>query len=144
MVGRSGFSGGALRLANSSVQVLKPAACAALSMSALGVVARVELLEIVRRQEHREGAVGAVLVGDRRQEQRGRCGIGEAHRVVVDLLDLGRRAVGILDPAGQGGRQLLVEEHIVVPEQDVVGAERLAVGPLGPLAQLDGPGLEVG
>ena len=39
MVGRSGFSGGALRLANSSVQVLKPAACAALSMSALGVCA---------------------------------------------------------------------------------------------------------
>ena len=36
MVGRSGFSGGAFLLANSSVQVLKPAAWLALSMSALG------------------------------------------------------------------------------------------------------------
>ena len=37
IVGRSGFSGGALRLANSSVQVLNPAATAALSTSSLGV-----------------------------------------------------------------------------------------------------------
>ena len=103
-----------------------------------------ELLEVVPRQEHREGAVGAVLVGDRRQEQRRGGGVGEAHRVVVDLLDLGRRAVGVLDPARQGGRQLLVEQHVVVPEQDVVGREGLAVRPLGALAQLDGPGLVVG
>ena len=54
--------------------------------------------------------VGAVLVGDRRQEQRRRCRIGEAHRVVVDLLDLGRRAVGVPDPAGEARRQLLVEQ----------------------------------
>ena len=103
-----------------------------------------ELLEVVRRQEHREGAVGAVLVGDGGQEQRRRRGVGEAHRVVVDLLDLGRRAVGVLDPARQGRRQLLVEQHVVVPEQDVVGAERLAVRPLRALAQLDRPDLVVG
>ncbi len=110
----------------------------------LGGVRRVELLEVVRRQEHREGAVGAVLVGDGGEEQGRRRGVGEAHRGVVDLLDLGGRAVGVLDPARQAGRQLLVQEHVVVPEQDVGGGEGLAVRPLRALAQLDRPGLEVG
>ena len=110
----------------------------------LGRVRRVELLEVMRRQEHREGAVGAILVGDGGQEQRRWRGVGEAHRVVVDLLDLGGRAVGVLDPARQGRRQLLVEQDVVVPEQDVVGGEGLAVRPARALAQVDRPDLVVG
>ncbi len=110
----------------------------------LGGVRRVELLEVVRGQEHREGAVGAVLVGDRGQEQGRGSGVGEAHPGVVDLLHLGGRAVGVLDPARQAGRQLLVEQHVVVPEQDVVGREGLAVRPACALAQVDRPALVVG
>jgi len=39
MVGRSGFSDGCARVLNSSVQVLKPAACTALSSSSFGAYA---------------------------------------------------------------------------------------------------------
>jgi hypothetical protein len=83
----------------------------------------------MRRQEHRKVRSAPSWLATAVQEQCRRCGIAEAHRVVVDLLDLGRRAVGIANPAGQSGRQLLVEQDVVVPKEDIVRAERLTVGP---------------
>ena len=74
--------------------------------------------------------------GQRGQEQRGRRLEGEPHGVVVDLLDQGRRAVSIAHPARERRRQVLVEQHVLVPEHDVVGGHRRAVGPLAPLRSL--------
>ena len=54
----------------------------------------VEALQVVGGQEGSVGAVTAVLVGERGQEERRRLLVREAHRLGVDLLDGRRGAVG--------------------------------------------------
>ena len=68
----------------------------------------------------------------------------QVDRQVVDLLDRDRSPVLVQHPARHRGREVLVQEDVLVPEDDVVGGERRAVRPLGPLAELDDPGPEVG
>ena len=61
---------------------------------------------------------------------------GEAHRVVIDLLDLQRLAAG---GVARGCRGVLrIEDEVLDVEKNVVGGERLAVRPLHALAQVEG------
>ena len=103
----------------------------------------VELPEVVGRQEARVLPVAAVLVREFHGEGGVRLLVDPAHRDIVHPLDGDGRAVVVLHPDRERRRDVLVQEHVGVPEQDVVGAKRAAVRPLGPLPQRDRPGGEV-
>ena len=103
-----------------------------------------EFLQVVRRQERRIGTIAAIGRDQGRQEQGCWLLERELDRKIAGLFDDGRSAVGVPHPAGQGWRQILVQENILVPEQDVIGRERRAIGPFGAFAQRDRPDLEVG
>src|SRR5262249_24929070 len=128
IVGRSGFSGGALRAAKSSVQVFEARRCDELVQIFLLGVGRVELFQIVRGQEGGVGPITSVLVGERGEQESVGLLEGPAYRRGARLLDHGRRAVGVLHPGRDGGHEVFVEQDVVIPEDDVVGGERRAVG----------------
>ncbi|CAA9575586.1 MAG: hypothetical protein AVDCRST_MAG18-2504, partial [uncultured Thermomicrobiales bacterium] len=77
-----------------------------------------------------------VQPGEGRQEEAVRLLEAEPDGVPVDLLD-GRR----VDAPARG--QLLIELDGLVPEEDIIGGERLAVRPAQPLAQPEGVLLRV-
>ena len=98
-----------------------------------------ELLEVMRRIQGRrrteavgdtinEGGVWAVEI--------------EGYSGVVDLLDHDSLASGLPQRIDRGG-ELGIHKHIVVPEHDVVGGKRFAVGPAHALAQPEREGLGV-
>src|SRR5256712_6602566 len=98
-----------------------------------------ELLEVVRGEEDGVRAVAAVLVRERGEQQRVGLLVGPAHGRRAHLLDRGRRAVGVPYPGWQGRHEVLVQENVLVPEEDVVGGERRAVRPPRALAKPDRP-----
>ena len=61
---------------------------------------------------------------------------------VVDLFHLDESSRPCSASSRDGGHQVLVQQHVLVPEHDVVGGEGRAVRPLGALAQLDRPVLK--
>ena len=143
MPGRSGFSKGLCLLAYSSVQVLNLASATILVQVFLLGVARVELLQILGRLEYGIQPVAVVLGGELQQE----VGVGVFERPLdgqgVNFFDQDGGAVLVQHPARDGWHEVLVLQNVLVPEHDVVGGEGRAVRPLHPLAQLDGPGLEI-
>ena len=63
----------------------------------------------------------------------------DAHGVVVQLFELHQLASPfefLVDDRGQIG----IQQHVLVPEDDVVGAEGVSVGPAHPSAQVKGEG----
>ena len=106
-------------------------------------VGRVELLEVVSGEEHSVGPVAAVLVRQRGEQQRVGLLVGPADSRRADLLDAGRRAVRVAHPGRKRRREVLVQQHVLIPEQDVVGGERRAVRPARALTELDRPGPEI-
>ena len=76
------------------------------------------------------------------QQQPRRRGEGPAHRGVVDLAADGQLAAH-QQPARFAGREGIVAHEVVEPEDDVVGRERRAVGPLHAGAQIHGDGATV-
>src|SRR2546428_13618858 len=96
-----------------------------------------EPLEVVRGEEDGVRAIAAVLGRERGEQQRVGLLVGPAHGRRAHLLDRGRRAVGVPYPGWQGRHEVLVQENVLVPEEDVVGGERRAVRPPRALAKLD-------
>ncbi len=97
----------------------------------------VKLLHVVLRCEDVAAGGGKVV-----QQQPRRRGEGPTHRRVVDLVADGQLA-GHQQPARLARREVVVAHEVVEPEDDVVGRERLAVGPLHAVAQVHGDGATV-
>ena len=89
-----------------------------------------ELLQVLGGLEDGILPVAVVLGGELQQE----VGVGvlecPADGQVVDLFDQDGGAVLVQHPARDGGHEVLVQEHVLVPEHDVVGGEGRAVRPL--------------
>src|SRR5438128_381194 len=143
MVGRSGFSGGGVARGEGLGPRLEARRGHELVHLVLLGVGRMEPLEVVRGEEDGVGAVTAVLVRERGQQQRIGLLVGPAHGRRAHFLDRGRRAVRVAHPGREGRHEVLVQEDVLVPEEDVVGGERCAVRPPCALAELDRPGSKV-
>src|SRR6266542_3546784 len=112
-------------------------------------VLRVVSLEVVLRRIPAAPELlperAAEVVGGRGQDpEEERVGLRRhvPHRVLVDLLDDHLLAVH-KEVGAVAGVDLLVVVDVLVPEQDVVGGEWFAIGPLHPTAELHGDDLVV-
>ncbi len=92
--------------------------------------------EVLEAAARREPAADGGAARQLRNEERIRLGKFEGDRVVVDLFHHPVLAVD-LELEERCRVDVLVEVDIVVPEHEIVGGERRAVGPLGALAQVD-------
>ncbi len=104
----------------------------------------VELLQVLGGEMHWDVAITPVLVREFEQERGVRLLERPLHRHRIHLLDLHDRLVFVQHPRGHRRGQVFVQQHIVVPEHDVIGSERCAIRPLAALAQFDRPRLEIG